>query len=415
MRQSITGNTTFIKKTVLPITKQAGIKKVSVKVLPAQLPDDKEKMEVSFDTDKGTNDKLLDLLKKKIGKKGSTKRKKLNLTVYNEANASVIRKKLLKQFGGDPLYRDFILAKTPKEQRKALDTLKSIRGDVGVRLMQKYVKKLQAESVTDVKAILNENPAAAAAAAMTTVMLMNKETGRKNKAISALRDKDNPSHGKAVGIFKRLKDKFAKSKGKKDFEKQKKAVSKGAADYVRKLDKESVSEGFTKYHIRLTKTPGWYGVWDKKGKQKFEGDRKFVTKHLKKLKTRMGNFQLKSLIDVATKKKGKNIEFDVVESVNERIDKRQAAETLKQLGGNKFIAMTGAKNFGFGSKGMVFKIGRNSKGVNYVRIDLRNDLYDMEFIQMRAGKEKIKSKIKGVYNDQLQKIFTKHTGMYTRL
>ena len=34
---------------------------------------------------------------------------------------------------------------------------------------------------------------------------------------------------------------------------------------------------------------------------------------------------------------------------------------------------------------------------------------------MRAGKEKIKSKIKGVYNDQLQKIFTKHTGMYTRL
>ena len=129
----------------------------------------------------------------------------------------------------------------------------------------------------------------------------------------------------------------------------------------------------------------------------------------------MGNFQLKSLIDVATKKKGKNIEFDVVESVNERMDKRQSAETLKQLGGNKFIAMTGAKNFGFGSKGMVFKIGRNSKGVNYVRIDLRNDLYDMEFIQMRAGKEKIKSKIKGVYNDQLQKIFTKHTGMYTRL
>ncbi len=31
----------------------------------------------------------------------------------------------------------------------------------------------------------------------------------------------------------------------------------------------------------------------------------------------MGNVQLKSLIDVATKRKGKNIEFDVVESVNE--------------------------------------------------------------------------------------------------
>ncbi len=79
----------------------------------------------------------------------------------------------------------------------------------------------------------------------------------------------------------------------------------------------SLDEGFTKYHIRLTKTPGWYGVWDKKGKQKFEGDKKFVMKHLKKLKTRMGNFQLKSLIGVATKRKGKDIEFDVVESVNE--------------------------------------------------------------------------------------------------
>ena len=201
----------------------------------------------------------------------------------------------------------------------------------------------------------------------------------------------------------------------KDVNKIKEAIVKGITNSKKAGILESINEGFTKYHIRLTKTPGWYGVWDKNGKQKFEGDRKFVTTHLKKLKTRMGNFQLKSLIDVATKKKGKNIEFDVVESVNERIDKRQAAETLKQLGGNKFIAMTGAKNFGFGSKGMVFKIGRNSKGVNYVRIDLRNDLYDMEFIQMRAGKEKIKSKIKGVYNDQLQKIFTKHTGMYTRL
>jgi hypothetical protein len=38
---------------------------------------------------------------------------------------------------------------------------------------------------------------------------------------------------------------------------------------------ESVNEGFTKYHIRLTDTPGWYGVWDKKGKQKFEGIKDF--------------------------------------------------------------------------------------------------------------------------------------------
>lgn len=105
------------------------------------------------------------------------------------------------------------------------------------------------------------------------------------------------------------------------------------------------------------------------------------------------------------------------ESINERMDKRQAGETLKQLGGNKFIMMTGAKNFAVGPKGMGFKIGRNSKGVNYIRIDLDRgrDLYNMEFIQMRGGNLKVKSKVKGVYNDQLQKMFTKHTGMYTSL
>ena len=103
--------------------------------------------------------------------------------------------------------------------------------------------------------------------------------------------------------------------GKLDVHNTDKLTPAGPHLLKKKKKNESVNEGFTKYHIRLTKTPGWYGVWDKNGKQKFEGDRKFVMKHLKKLKTRMGNYQLKSLIDVATKRKGKDIEFDVVESV----------------------------------------------------------------------------------------------------
>ena len=104
------------------------------------------------------------------------------------------------------------------------------------------------------------------------------------------------------------------------------------------------------------------------------------------------------------------------ESINERMDKRQAGELIKQLGGNRFIAMTGAKNFVVGPKGAGFKIGRNSKGINYVRIDLDGrDLYNMEFIQARGGNMKVKSKEKGVYFDQLRKLFTKNTGMYTTL
>jgi hypothetical protein len=101
-----------------------------------------------------------------------------------------------------------------------------------------------------------------------------------------------------------------------------------------------------------------------------------------------------------------------LESVNERMDKSQAAVTLKQLGGNKFIAMTGAKGFSFGSNGLSFKIGRNAKAVNYVVIDLNaKDLYDIKF---QKGSRVLKQ-VNDVYADQLQKVFTKHTGMYTSL
>ena len=100
------------------------------------------------------------------------------------------------------------------------------------------------------------------------------------------------------------------------------------------------------------------------------------------------------------------------ESVNEGLDKRQAAELLKQLGGNKFIAMTGAKNFTIGKDGLAFKIGRNAKAVNYVVIQLNGkDLYDMKF---QKGTRVLK-KANDVYADQLQKMFTKYTGMYTSL
>ena len=104
------------------------------------------------------------------------------------------------------------------------------------------------------------------------------------------------------------------------------------------------------------------------------------------------------------------------ESVNEIRNRREAETLVQQLGGNKFKMMVGAKNFGIDGKSLTFKIGRNSKGVNYVRIKLTSrDLYDIEFIQLRAGKVKIKSKAKDVYADQLGKMFKKHTGMNVRL
>jgi len=91
---------------------------------------------------------------------------------------------------------------------------------------------------------------------------------------------------------------------------------------------------------------------------------------------------------------------------------------LKQLGGNRFIAMTGAKDFVKDDEKQLitFKIGRNCSGINYVTITLNQmDLYDVQFTNIRAGVIKIVSEEKGVYNVMLQTIFTQHTGLNTHL
>ena len=102
--------------------------------------------------------------------------------------------------------------------------------------------------------------------------------------------------------------------------------------------------------------------------------------------------------------------------LNEKMDAKKAKTILQQLGANRFIAMTGAKNFAFDSKYMSFKIGRNSKGINHVRIAHNaKDLYDMEFGFNSVKGYKVKKKVKDVYADMLTKIFQKYTGMRTRL
>lgn len=90
---------------------------------------------------------------------------------------------------------------------------------------------------------------------------------------------------------------------------------------------------------------------------------------------------------------------------------------LNQLGGNKFISMTGAKNFckDTQKKALSFKIGKNSNKVNYIIIRLTPlDLYDMDFINLR-GLKMVKKEIKGIYSDQLQEAFTENTGMDTHI
>ena len=103
------------------------------------------------------------------------------------------------------------------------------------------------------------------------------------------------------------------------------------------------------------------------------------------------------------------------QKLNEGMDKRQAGELIKQLGGGRFIAMTGAKDFVVGPKGATFKIGRNAKSISHVRIDLENDLYNVEFLLVRGTNIRVKSYFKHVYFDQLRDLFEKETGLRTSL
>jgi len=117
--------------------------------------------------------------------------------------------------------------------------------------------------------------------------------------------------------------------------------------------------------------------------------------------------------------KATNYLLNPVESVNEFRNKREADTAIDQIG-NKALYMIGAKDFVFGKSdgknSLVFKIMRNSKGVSHIRMRLTSsDLYDIDFLAIRAGKVKVKSKEKGVYGDQLGVMIKKNTGLNIRL
>ena len=130
-----------------------------------------------------------------------------------------------------------------------------------------------------------------------------------------------------------------------------------------------------------------------------------------------GKDKKKYIVSVNTNREGTNINFNLHEGKLTESGAQIAKTILKQLGGNKFIAMTGAKNLGHTNKGLQMKIGRNAKGVTHVIIDLDRgkDLYDIEFVKVRGTKRTTVKKLKGIYADQLGKIFTQYTGLHIRL
>lgn len=101
---------------------------------------------------------------------------------------------------------------------------------------------------------------------------------------------------------------------------------------------------------------------------------------------------------------------------------------LNQLGGNKFVVMTGSKNFLADGNTLRMQLAKNMSKANRLWITLdADDTYTMRFFRYTAPRfnskkltftdEKITEvkTIKGVYCDMLQEIFTATTGLYTRL
>ena len=101
--------------------------------------------------------------------------------------------------------------------------------------------------------------------------------------------------------------------------------------------------------------------------------------------------------------------------------KQTAAIIMQQLGGNRFIAMTGSKNFVYGTKYnnndyLQIELTRNKIQAKFLRIELNaNDTYTMEFIKLRKFEVSTVAKHEDVYCDMLQDIFTSETGLYTSL
>ncbi len=106
-----------------------------------------------------------------------------------------------------------------------------------------------------------------------------------------------------------------------------------------------------------------------------------------------------------------NLAADIEESENNKVKLTAARTILEQLGGNKFIAMTGAKNLVAGITSLSFKIPQ-SKNINYVKIKLTEmDDYKLEFGKITGFDYKIIKIEDNVYFDQLQQVFTEKTGL----
>ena len=103
------------------------------------------------------------------------------------------------------------------------------------------------------------------------------------------------------------------------------------------------------------------------------------------------------------------------------MSKTIATTILQQLGGNRFIAMTGAKNLVAEENALIFRLPENltKNRITTVGIYLEpSDTYRMKFIRQEGAPTfaiDVVAELDDIYCEDLQRIFAQITGLDTRL
>ena len=104
------------------------------------------------------------------------------------------------------------------------------------------------------------------------------------------------------------------------------------------------------------------------------------------------------------------------------MDNQVAKIILQQIGGRRFVAMTGSHDLINLGNGLRMSLSRNKTSANRLEIiyDEGSDIYDLRFYRQSINHKTFEVKTKdiktidGVYCDMLEDIFTDVTGLYTR-
>ena len=105
----------------------------------------------------------------------------------------------------------------------------------------------------------------------------------------------------------------------------------------------------------------------------------------------------------------------------EEIKNQQINTMVSQLGGNRFMAMTGSKPQYKDLKNdplVAFKLTRNASKANYLTVTYvaAADTYKMDFVRIHGMNEpKAIESLENVYGSDLQRTFTSVTGLVTSL